>query len=168
MIEFSLLSSGSKANCLYVSDGVTRVLVDCGLSAREASRRLLERGIAPHSIQGIVLTHEHSDHCAGVVSFSKRHSIPVFANRGTFKGLSHIEPFTSVKQEIFATGTPFTIGGLAFDPFSITHDAEDPVGFRITGGEHTLGVVTDLGQVTTLVAEKTRLLDALILDSQED
>lgn len=164
--EFAVLASGSRANCVYVSDGKTRLLVDCGLSARETERRLFALGVSPESIDAIVITHEHSDHVAGLPVFARRYSRPVFLNEGTLEGAAHY--LEQMNVERFLTGYPFEVGTICIEPFSIMHDANDPVGLRLTAGGHALGIVTDLGQVTTLVRERTRDLSALVLESNHD
>ncbi|MCB0323523.1 MAG: MBL fold metallo-hydrolase [Bdellovibrionales bacterium] len=168
MLEFCLLSSGSRANAIYVAAGSTRVLIDCGLSAKQAAMRLRSIDVDPDSIDAIVLTHEHDDHVCGVRVFAKRHKTTVLANRQTMGSSRHLAEIPLEQRGEFDSGAPFKVGELTFDPFSISHDASDPVAFRVSAGERTLGVVTDLGQVTTLVEERVRNLDALILESNHD
>ena len=168
MFEFCVLASGSKANCVYVAAGDTKVLVDCGLSAREAAVRLGQHGIDADSICAIVITHEHSDHTSGVRVFSKRHRVPVYSNPATRAASRELAAVSPDKMKMFSTGTAFTVGALTFEPFSISHDAADPVGFRISCGNIVLGLVTDLGQVTTLVKERLSQVDALVLESNHD
>lgn len=167
-MEFAVLSSGSKANCLYVGTSNTKVLIDCGLSAKEAERRLVVSGVKPEEIKAIVVTHEHRDHVAGIPVFCKRRNVQVYANRLTRSSSSVLETISNGRFDEFVTGQVFKIGELEFEPFSIAHDAADPVAFRITDGRQHLCVVTDLGQVTTLVEEKTQNVDAIVLESNHD
>lgn len=168
MIEFAVLSSGSRANCIFVSDGKTRVLVDCGLSAREVSRRLSLHGIEPESIDAIVVTHEHSDHIRGVPRFAKKHSLDVYANQKTFAAWGSYDPSLEFRRREFLTGDTFDVGSLRFEPFSTSHDAADPVAFRVVCGNVALGIVTDLGYVSDVVRDRTRECDALVLESNHD
>ncbi len=168
MLSFSVLSSGSRANSILVQSGETKVLVDCGLSAKQAAVRLESHGITADQIDAIVLSHEHEDHSSGVRVFSKRHGTPVYVNPTTHQTCRHLTTIPLEKIIHFESGEDFTIGGLCFSPFSLVHDAGDPVGFRITGGERTLAIATDLGQVTNLVRERLRDIDALILESNHD
>ena len=167
MLDFCVLASGSKGNCIYVGSRNTRVLIDCGLSGRETARRLTEAGIAPDTIDAIVVSHEHQDHVSGVRVFSKRHRAAVYANHKTIAAAGG---FCGVEDRIveFTNGRPFMAGDIAFEPFSIPHDAADPAGFRISCGGCALALVTDLGHVTTLVRAQLRNLDALILESNHD
>ncbi|MFN8389634.1 MAG: MBL fold metallo-hydrolase [Bdellovibrionota bacterium] len=168
MFEFCVLSSGSKANCLYVRKNDTRVLVDCGLSARETARRLRSIGVEPTQIHAIVVTHEHRDHICGIPVFHRLHKTKIYANHGTYQGCDLLNEVHNDFRHTFETGESFRIGELDFESFSIVHDAADPVAFRISDGEHTLGIVTDLGQITSLVRERVKDLDAIVLESNHD
>lgn len=162
-MRFCVISSGSKANCTYIEAGDTRILIDCGLSAKQTELRLLERGLAPDKIDAIIVTHEHSDHIHGIPTFSKRYRIPVYSNEGTSRHLKN--PFAI---ERFSTGDEFWIGGLRISPFSIVHDAEDPVGFVIRAEGLKFTQATDLGRVTPLVLESIRESNAIVLESNHD
>ena len=162
-MRFSVLSSGSKANSTFVECGDTRIMIDCGLSARTAEQRLSGLGIDPASIQGIVITHEHSDHIRGVERFSKRHQVPVYANNAARKFLKGAYAIERIE-----TGVSFEIGSLHISPVSIVHDAGDPVGFLIQGVGLKFGHFTDLGKVTPLVQEAVRGCHSLVLESNHD
>ncbi len=168
MFEFCVLASGSKANCVYVASDDTRVLIDCGLSAREAANRLHNAGVDADSISAIVITHEHSDHTSGVRVFSKRHKVSVYSNPATKAASRELSAVPAENTVLFDTGVKFSVGDLLFEPFSISHDAADPVGFRISSGKVVLGVLTDLGQVTSLVRQRICDADALVLESNHD
>jgi len=189
MLSFCVLSSGSRANCTYVASRTTRVLVDCGLSLREVTKRLFSCGVTPNRIDAIVISHEHSDHVAGIPMFVRKHQPTVFANSATLASCENFQivsvangsssralsveislvssPYSERMLE-FETGTSFVIGDIRFEPFSIMHDASDPVGFRISSAGVALAVVTDLGQVSSLVRERIKGVDALILEANHD
>ena len=162
-MKFSVLSSGSKANstCIEV-DGI-RLLIDCGLSCRKLELRLLSIGIDPSTISAVLVTHEHEDHTRGISTFSRKHRIPVYANRETGRFIDR--PY-AIKH--FNTGSAFSIMGLQISPFSIPHDASDPVGFSIFGEGLKFCQVTDLGRVTPLVRDALTLCDALVIESNHD
>ena len=168
MLEFCVLSSGSKANCVYIRSGETRVLVDCGLSSRETTKRLRGIGVEPDQISAVVVSHEHNDHVTGVPVFARSFGVSVYANQATFGASRHLEKVSSELRRWFFTGEEFSVGDLRFEPFSVLHDAADPVAFRVTGGHYSLAVVTDLGQVTNLVRERTADIDAIVLESNHD
>jgi phosphoribosyl 1,2-cyclic phosphodiesterase len=138
-------------------------MIDCGLSGKQGEHRLLELGIDPRSLDGILVTHEHHDHIHGVATLSRRFSVPVYANAAT---MEHIGKASG--KEIFKTGDAFCIRGVVVTPFSITHDAAEPVGFVIEAEGFKFVHVTDLGRVTTLVKEHVQGANALVLESNHD
>lgn len=162
-MRFSVLSSGSKANSVFVEAGGVRFLVDCGLSGKQAEERLAEVGINPDSLEAIIVTHEHSDHINGVGTLSRRYNLPVYANRATMESISKPKA-----KEIFRTGEEFYIRDVRIEPFSIVHDAADPVGFAIYAHGLKLVICTDLGRVTNLVREHVRGANAILLESNHD
>ena len=165
-LSFTLLGSGSSGNATLVSDGDAHILVDVGLSARETARRLVECGVGPEKISAIVLTHEHTDHCRGVMPFVKDRDIPVFLTDGALEvsGLP-LEPRQTVRIE---SGRGFDIEGIQFTPFSIPHDAADPLGFTIEKGGVKIAIAMDLGYISNLVVERLRECDAIVLESNHD
>ena len=168
-MEVCVLASGSKGNSIYVSGGGLSLLVDAGLSARELTARLLSAGIAPKSIQALLITHDHEDHYRGAEVFCQKWpAVRLFANEGTATGIEARCPTFSAQWEIFETASPFKIGGLRVEPFTVPHDAADPVGFVFDDGASRLCVVTDLGQATPLVAAKLARCHAAVLESNHD
>jgi phosphoribosyl 1,2-cyclic phosphodiesterase len=168
MIEFAVLASGSKANCCYLSDGNTRLLVDCGLSAKQIALRLEEIGIEPDSIDGILISHEHEDHVRGARVFIKRHGCRIYCNRPTLARAKQLAEVPRENIDFFDTGMPFSLGTLNIDNFSIDHDAADPVAFCISKEDKKISIVTDLGQATSLMYAKIRDSNALVLETNHD
>lgn len=162
-MRFSVLSSGSKANCTLFEAGGTRILIDCGLSATKAEERLRRLGIDPLTLSAIFITHEHSDHIYGVSVMSRRFKLPVYVNERTAVHIKNVHG-----AEHFETGIPFEHRGLRVAPFSIAHDAVEPVGFRIEAEGLAFAQVTDLGKVTPLVRESIRGVNGLVLESNHD
>ncbi len=166
-MRFASLGSGSEGNGLVVEAGGTCVLIDCGFGVRDAAARLLRLGLAPHSLAAILVTHEHSDHIGGVPAFARKHGIPVWATFGTlaavsarFDGMNRIYGFDS--HEAFA------IGDLEIHPVPVPHDAREPVQYVIGDGAVRLGVLTDLGVITTHVESSMSGCDALVLECNHD
>lgn len=162
-MRFSVLSSGSKANSVFVEAGGARFLVDCGLSGKQATERLAEIGVCPSTLSAIIVTHEHSDHINGVGTLSRRYNLPVYANRATMESISKPRA-----KEVFKTGEDFYIRDTRIEPFSVVHDAADPVGFAMYAGGLKLVICTDLGRVTTLVREHLKDANAVVLESNHD
>ena len=167
-LKLCVLGSSSSGNCTYVASPATAVLVDAGLSARETVRRLEQIGADPSQVQAICLTHEHSDHTAGLDVLHARSGLALYANRGTVDGLAARGLGTDLPWNVFTTGSPFQIGDLVVEPFSVPHDAYDPVGFVIHHGAVRVGIVTDMGVVTGLVRERLRNCRAIVIESNHD
>lgn len=167
-MKICILASGSSGNCIYVSSPHERVLIDAGLSARETARRLDQIGVPISTISAICLTHEHSDHIAGLAILHQRHGIKLFANSGTIEAVRRDDKMRELKWNVFTTGAAFQIGDLTFDPFPVSHDAYEPVGFVVKCADTRLGIVTDIGAPTHLVREHLRHCQALIIEANHD
>ena len=170
-VDVTILGSGSAGNCTLIESATTRILVDAGLSARQIQQRLAAIGRSLDGINGILLTHEHSDHTNALTVLCKNRGLPVYANRLTAETLA--EGYTRngrspISWRLFSTGCPFEIGDLLVESFSVPHDAYDPVGFVIHHGSLAVGVLTDLGHPTKLVIERIRQTDALVIEANHD
>ena len=164
--QLTVLGSGSSGNCALVETGGTRVLIDAGFSARKIAGALENVGVQPAQIDAILLTHEHSDHAAGIAVWSRRHKTPVYANRLTAEALSRETRDTAWR--IFATGSDFPIGDLHIQSFAIPHDAAEPVGFVLRHADVGLGFLTDLGFATRMVTERVRHVHTLVIETNHD
>ena len=161
-----VLGSGSKGNALLVECADTRVLIDAGFSARRLAERLRGIGVTPESIDALVLTHEHSDHVAGVETAVKRWRWPVYGTAGTLAALAR-RPASATPVR---AGQSLTIGTLTLEPVRTSHDAAEPVGYVATSSCSGMraAVVTDLGVVTPEVAAAVQRADVLVLESNHD
>ena len=143
---FCPLLSGSSGNALFVGAGNTRLLIDAGLSGRTVEAALHEIGILPETLQGILVTHEHSDHVKGVGILSRRYRLPVYANARTWAAMARqVGEIPACNRRVFDTDASFFAGELEVAPFSIPHDAADPVGYRIYAAGHSVATATDMG-----------------------
>ncbi len=149
---------------MYFSAGGVKLLIDAGLSARQTRLRLEQIGVDLETIDAILITHEHTDHIAGLKMLALKMGIPVFANAETAKSIYHILK-AAPQFKIFQTGEAFTFGDLTIHPFTIPHDAADPVAFTIQTPTHKVGICTDLGFATTLVQAKLQGCDYLHLEA---
>lgn len=166
-MRFCVLGSGSKGNATYVESGETRILIDAGMSGIELQRRLATIDVELAEINAILVTHEHNDHIHGVGVLSRRAGIAVYANPATFSAASGtIRKLHSYNE--FDTGVTFQIRNLEIHPFAISHDAQDPVGFRISNGRTSLGYCTDTGKVSQLIRHRLTACQALVLESNHD
>ena len=167
-LKLSVLASGSSGNCTYLSDDTTEILIDAGLSGRQIEQRLESIGTSIAHIDGICLSHEHSDHISAARILQNRHALPVYANGGTIEAIRNHPKESSMQLHQFETGTPFSIGAFQIETFSIPHDAYEPVGFIIRHETLTIGVVTDIGTVTESICQKLRGCHALVVESNYD
>lgn len=164
MKGFCPLASGSKGNAIFIGTEHTKVLIDAGISARLLEKKLAEINVDLSDIDAILVTHEHTDHISGLAMLGCKMGFPVFANSDTARAI--YETFGDApKFKIFSTGEKFEFGDMEFDPFSIQHDAADPVGFAIQLGSVKIGVCADLGFATSLVASKLQGCDYLYLEA---
>jgi len=161
-----LLASGSKGNALLVCSERSRLLIDAGLSARELCRRLALVGVAPESLDAVLVSHEHVDHVRGLGVLSRRCRVPVYVHHAAAAVLS-VQQMPSCLRE-FDTGAELAIGDFGIRAFPVTHDAAAPVGFTISGPSGKLGIATDLGIATRLVVEALCGCRYLILEANHD
>lgn len=161
-----ILASGSRGNAIYITDGTTAILVDAGPSGIEIQRRLKSRGLYPESLKAILVTHEHADHIQGVGALSRRLKLPVYLNQKTEKASFIFQKIQTAHY--FECGRPFKINELTIHPFSVSHDAEDPAGFTIQKNGLKIGIVTDLGTVSSMVKHHLKGCALLILEANHD
>ncbi len=162
-----ILASGSRGNAIYVSDGITAILIDAGLSGIEIERRLHSRGLSARSLSAIVVTHEHADHISGVGVLSRRWQLPVYQSDPTKK--AGASATGRLCQSIaFETGKAFAVSSLTVHPFSLSHDAEDPVGLTLSANGKKIGIATDMGIATGLVKDHLRECSLLVLEANHD
>lgn len=167
-MKVCVLGSSSAGHCTLVASERTVVLVDAGLSGRETGKRLAEIGVTVESIAAICLTHEHGDHTSGLAALHRAGRVRLYANSGTAEGVAAKPGVTALTWNIFSNGSPFPVGDLEIEPFSVPHDAYDPVGFVIRSGDLRVGVVTDMGMVTGLIRERLRPCNVLVIESNHD
>ncbi len=166
-VQLTILGSGSSGNCAYLETGETRLLIDAGFSNRQIRKRLASIGRAPEGLNGILITHEHSDHITGLAGLANKLQIPVYCNRSTKEAM---ERALGAKFDcrIFETRNSFEIGDVTVDTFDIPHDAADPVGFLLHTPAGNIGFLTDLGHATKSVLQRVKSANVLILESNHD
>ncbi len=165
-MRVSVLGSGSSGNCTYIATEQVAILVDLGFGRRALERRLRLAKLDKRPIDAVLVTHGHTDHIRGVFSFSSQCRVPVYMNEGTrdeAPGLQQV-----VRWEGFHSGSPFSIGDLQVEPFPVSHDAADPVGFRFTSNGVCGTLATDLGELSTPVIDQLSGCDWLVLESNHD
>lgn len=167
MIKFCNLYSGSSGNSTYIEYNDTRILIDAGVSCQKIVKGLSDLGVTLDMIDGILITHEHSDHVKGLTAISKKFNTPIYATPKTWNQMALLK-LPEYNHVIFNANESFELGELKVHPFSIPHDAVDPCAFNITAGNKKLTVATDMGHVTRGIYEKLTGSDVLLLESNYD
>lgn len=168
-VTVSVLGSGSRGNATFIKTDSVRLLIDAGLSRRELGKRLRAIGEDPDGIDAVFVTHEHSDHGAGLGSLVGHLPVRAYLTRGSMRGLK-TESFALNGGEIvpISAGIPFTVGDAEIMPFAVPHDANEPVAFSIKAGGVRVTQLTDVGHLSEAVAMNLLDADCLILESNHD
>jgi phosphoribosyl 1,2-cyclic phosphodiesterase len=169
MLRFKNLGSGSTGNATLVETDDQRpfrLLVDCGFGIRQLQLRLASAGLLPADIGAIFITHEHSDHVGCVRSMALRYRIPVWMSRGTYTAIG--EPDFEALLRIAHDGEAIALNGLEVMPFTVPHDAREPLQIRCSDGSSKLGILTDLGHATPHVLAQLEGCHALLLECNHD
>lgn len=167
-MELRTLASGSSGNCILLSHAGEHILIDAGISCRRITQALSAIGVAPEELLGVFITHEHSDHMAGLSTLYKKYALPVYTAPRTgyqlcyrMAGLEdHIRPVTPERE--------VAVGGFSVKAFPLSHDAAQPQGYAVTAGGRTAAVATDLGHVTPQVLEGIRGAGVVVCESNHD
>ena len=168
MLELCTLASGSSGNSLLVSDGATHILVDAGISCRRITTALKGLGVDPASLSAVLITHEHTDHIAGLATLTKQLRVPVYASKGTGLQLCWRIAFLEEVLRPFGPGESFSIGSIGIESFPTPHDAAQSTGYALSAGGRKAAVVTDLGHVTADVEAGIRGAHLLVAEANHD
>ena len=161
-MRIATLGSGSRGNATLVEGGGVRVLVDCGLPVREVERRLALIGVAPQTLEAVLLTHEHGDHVRGVGALARKYGLAVWSSAGTWRGARCGEV---PKLELFTPHqSAFALGGLSIQPYPVPHDAREPCQFALRSAGRCFVMLTDTGCVTPHVLEVLAACDGLLIE----
>lgn len=166
-MDICLLGSGSKGNALYISHRNTAILIDQGFSHTELVKRMETREIDPGRIGAVIVSHEHADHIAGVGVTARKLGAAVYATKGTIDARTAL--FNGGERIVTVeAGVPFTVGGMEILPYTVSHDAREPVQFTVTAGKRKVSIATDLGFVSALVEECLKGSDLVIVEANHD
>jgi phosphoribosyl 1,2-cyclic phosphodiesterase len=169
-VRFASLGSGSEGNALLVeaSSGTTttRVLLDCGFSGKEVARRLARLNCRAEDLDAIVITHEHTDHIGSALTLARRWSIPLHMSWGTARAIGADE--ANVELNVLWGDESVAIGDLSVMPYTVPHDAREPLQYVFSDGACRLGVLTDVGVSTPHITNVLSGCDALVLESNHD
>ena len=165
------IASGSSGNCIYTGTDNTGVLIDAGISAKRIEQGLasIDRNIK--EIKGIFISHEHSDHIKGIGVLARKHHIPIYGTKGTIGAIKNCSSLGAIDEELYRIirpGEDVQIDDLTIKPFRISHDAAEPVAYRMECGEKAAAIATDLGFYNQEIVDKLQNLDVLLLESNHD
>lgn len=171
MLELCSIASGSSGNCICAGSDDCHILIDAGISGKRIEQGLNAIALDSKQIQGILVTHEHMDHIAGLGVMARRYALPMYATEGTIEAILNTNSVGKIDPQLFHPVVPeesFTVGNLTIKPIHISHDAADPVAYRITNGSQSCAVVTDLGTYDEVIVNQLQGLDLLLLEANHD
>ncbi len=165
------IASGSSGNCIYVGSEAAHLLVDVGISGKKTEKGLKELDLTGRDIDGILITHEHADHIQGLGVIARKYEIPIYATAGTIEAMKNCAGLGNVDHGLYhevKEDQKFIIKDLTVNPMRISHDAAQPVAYRIAYGSKRVAVCTDLGVYNDYTVECLKGMDALLLESNHD
>lgn len=169
MFNFCSLYSGSSGNCLLIESENTKLLIDAGVSLKKIEEGLKTLDISPDSLNGILVTHEHSDHIKSLGNLSKKFDIPVFANQKTLDAMpKQIEKISDKNINKFNINEKFCINDIEINAFSIPHDAADPCGFNLFNDNKKISIATDIGHMDNSILKELEGSSFILLESNYD
>lgn len=164
-LKFASLGSGSSGNATLVSFGETHILLDCGFSVREAQKRIEKLHVKLADVSAVLVTHEHGDHIKGVPALARKFGVPVYMTPGTY----HSKDLGAIPNlRLIHNYQAFSVGDIVVQPVAVPHDAREPAQFIFRAAGRRLGVLTDLGSVTSHVLDAYDGCDALLVEANHD
>ena len=170
-MELCSIASGSSGNCIYVGTDATHLLVDVGISGKKTECGLNSIGQSLKNIDGILITHEHSDHICGLGVLSRKYHIPIFATKKTIEAIMNCSSLGKIDSELFVpikADEKFKIKDITIEPMHTSHDAVDPVAYRMKYENKKIAIATDLGTYNDYTVECLKGMDLLFLEANHD
>lgn len=170
-MRFGSITSGSSGNCLFVGDDSNSFLIDAGISGKKIAEGLKSFDLVPEDLDGIFVTHEHSDHVRGLGIMARRYDIPIYATKGTIRELKNMQCLGKISEDLFHEVHPgeiLTIGSMDISAISTSHDAADPCAYKFTSGKKSFAQVTDTGIYTDDMINMLKGTDVMLVESNHD
>ena len=170
-MELCSIASGSSGNCIYVGTDATHLLVDVGISGKRTECGLNSIGQSLNNMDGILITHEHTDHINGLGVLSRKYHIPIYATKRTIEAIKNTSSLGKIDSDLFIPIKPdetFWIKDIAVEPMHTSHDAVDPVAYRMRYGNKKIAIATDLGTYNEYTVECLKGMDLLFLEANHD
>lgn len=170
-MDFFSVASGSSGNCICLGSDQCHVMIDAGISGKRIEEGMNTYDYTTSDMDGVLITHEHSDHIQGLGVVARKYGLPIYATKGTADAILQSSSVGKIDPSLFhviEAGKTFFMGNLEIYPMSISHDAADPVAYLVSDGRHRVGVVTDLGYYDADIVSHMEGLDALLLEANHD
>ena len=170
-MDFFSVASGSSGNCICLGSDQCHVMIDAGISGKRIEEGMNTYDYTTSDMDGVLITHEHSDHIQGLGVVARKYGLPIYATKGTADAILQSSSVGKIDPSLFhviEAGKTLFIGNLEIYPMSISHDAADPVAYLVSDGRHRVGVVTDLGYYDADIVSHMEGLDALLLEANHD
>ncbi len=170
-MEMFSIASGSSGNCICVGNDSDHIMIDCGISGKRIEEGMNAMDYATKDMDGILVTHEHADHIAGLGVIARRYGLPIYASKGTIDAIGRIKQVGKIDESLFhevRANEDFTIGSLIIHPIEISHDAAEPLAFVVRDEKASVGVLTDLGVYNDYIVENMNGMDAVLLEANHD
>ena len=170
-MELCSIASGSSGNCIYVGTEATHLLVDAGISGKRTECGLNSLGLSGRDLDGILITHEHSDHISGLGVMSRKYHIPIYATAGTIEAIRSNSSLGRIEEELFVpieADKTFILKDIQVSPMRTSHDAVCPVAYRFRHGRQKIAIATDLGTYNDYTVECLKGMDVLFLEANHD
>ncbi len=165
------IASGSSGNCIFAGSDTTSLLIDSGISGKRIDQGLKEIGRAPQELDGVLVTHEHSDHISGLGVISRKYGLPIYATKGTLEAIASCKSLGKISSSLFHEITPqqdFGIGDITVTPIPVSHDAAQPTAYLLRRAQKSMAVITDLGTYDDVLIRQLQRLDVLFLEANHD
>lgn len=170
-MQFGTIASGSSGNCLYAGNQDSHILIDAGVSGKRIKEGLEGFGVNPVELDAILITHEHIDHISGLGVMARKYKVPIYATEKTLVQIERTKSVGKIPTDLFRVVKPddtYRIGDIHIRPFSISHDAQDPVSYVLGCGEIKIGMVTDLGYFDEAIVDELKDSDILYIEANHD
>ncbi len=170
-MELFSIASGSSGNCICVGNDSNHVMIDVGISGKRVEAGMNAYDMTTSDCDGILITHEHSDHVSGLGVISRKYGLPIYATEKTIDAILRCSSLGKIDRGLFNVIEPdrdFSIGELSVHPFSVSHDAADPVAYIVSDSKKRVGVVTDLGTYDDYIVDNISGLNAILIEANHD
>ncbi|MCM1136669.1 MAG: MBL fold metallo-hydrolase [Clostridium sp.] len=165
------IASGSSGNCIYVGSDTTHLLVDVGISGKKTEEGLRRLELSMRDIDGIFITHEHTDHISGLGVLARKYGVPVYATEGTIEAIKNMPSVGELPDDLFQrvrADEKVIVKDIVCNPMQVSHDAAEPVAYRLSHGKQSVGIITDLGNFNEYTVESLKGAEALLLEANHD